>query len=153
MAQIHQINISDGGVPKLPIDEADVGERGLVGDRQADRVHHGHPEQAICLYSLEVIQKLQEEGHPIAPGSAGENLTVSGIDWATVVPGVRMRIGEELEIEITDYATPCSKNTPWFVDGKFGRMSQARHPGESRVYARVTTGGHIAQGDPILLLG
>ncbi len=152
MAAVHQINISDGGVPKLPVAGADVTERGVVGDRQEDRVHHGHPEQALCLYSLEVIQKLQAEGHFIAPGSAGENLTLRGLDWARVVPGVRMLIGKELEIEITDYATPCSKNARWFAGGKFGRMSQSRHPGESRVYARVISGGHITTGDSVELV-
>ncbi len=151
MALVHQINTSNGGVPKLPVAEAEVRERGVVGDRQADRVHHGHPEQALCLYSLEVIEKLQAEGHPIAPGSAGENLTLSGIDWSSVVPGVRLRIGDELEIEITDYATPCSKNAQWFADGKFGRMGQSRHPGESRVYARVVSVGTIKTGDRVAL--
>jgi len=33
------------------------------------------------------IEALQNEGHPIAFGSTGENLTVSGIDWQRVVPG------------------------------------------------------------------
>lgn len=152
MPQVYQINTSNGGVPKLPIPTAEVGERGVVGDHQADRVHHGHPEQALCLYSLEVIQRLQAEGHPIAPGSAGENLTLSDIDWSTVIPGVRFRIGQQLEIEITDYATPCSKNAPWFADGKFGRMSQSRHPGDSRVYARVISGGGIKTGDQVEFL-
>lgn len=153
MPRVHQINISDGGVPKGPVAGAHVDERGVEGDRQEDRVHHGHPEQALCLYSLEVIQKLQAEGHRIAPGSAGENLTLTGLDWSTVVPGVRMRIGDQLEIEITAYTAPCSKNAQWFVDGKFSRMSQASHPGESRVYARVITGGHITTGDRVELVG
>jgi MOSC domain-containing protein YiiM len=69
MAHVHQINLSKGGVPKLPVDEAVIDESGVVGDVQADRVHHGHPDQALCLYSLEVIQELQREGHPIGPGS------------------------------------------------------------------------------------
>ena len=30
-----QLNVSDGGVPKKPIEVAEVGDRGLVGDRQA----------------------------------------------------------------------------------------------------------------------
>jgi MOSC domain-containing protein YiiM len=152
MPHLHQINTSNGGVPKLPVPTAEVGERGIVGDRQEDRVHHGHPEQALCLYSLEVVERLQEEGHPIGPGSAGENLTLSDIDWSSVVPGVRMRVGPELEIEITDYATPCSKNAQWFADGRFGRMSQTRHPGDSRVYARVISGGSIKTGDRVEFL-
>ncbi len=149
VARVHQINLSKGGVPKLPVGSAIVDESGVVGDEQADRVHHGHPEQALCLFSLEVIERFQEEGHPIAPGSAGENLTISGLDWNDVVPGSRYRIGESVEFEVTGYATPCSKNAGWFVDGDFGRMSHRRHPGESRIYARVLAGGSITPGDPV----
>lgn len=152
VARLYQINLSKGGVPKLPVGTAIVDESGVVGDEQADRVHHGHPEQALCLLSLEVIQRFQEEGHPIAPGSAGENLTISGLDWNDVVPGSRYRIGESVEFEVTGYATPCSKNARWFVNGDFGRMSQRRHPGESRIYARVVKGGSITPGDPVELL-
>jgi len=52
MATVHQINTSDGGVPKLPVPTAEVGLRGVVGDRQADTKYHGSPDQALCLYSL-----------------------------------------------------------------------------------------------------
>lgn len=151
MGQVHQISTSKGGVPKLPIETAVVDESGLVGDLQADRVHHSSPDQALCLFSLEVIEAFQAEGHPIAPGSAGENITVSGIDWDEVTPGTRMRIGP-VEIEITYYATPCSKNAQWFADGRFNRMHPSKHPGESRVYARVLRGGPIKPGDPIELV-
>ena len=150
MARVHQINLSLGGVPKLPVADAEIDESGVVGDIQADRVHHGRPEQALCLFSLEVIERFRAEGHPISPGSAGENITVAGLDWAEVVPGKRMTIGPA-EIEITHYTTPCAKNAQWFSDGRFNRMHQSKHPGESRVYARVLRGGTIATGDEIEL--
>lgn len=151
MGQIHQINSSGGGVPKLAIDEAEIDQSGVVGDVQADQVHHGGPERALCLFSLEVIERMQAEGHSIAPGSAGENITVSGIDWDQVVPGSLMTVGP-VEIEITHYTTPCAKNAQWFNDGRFTRMHQSKHPGESRVYARVIRGGTVATGDDVELL-
>lgn len=150
MGHIHQINTSKGGVPKRPIARAVVNERGVVGDEQADLVHHGHPDQALCLFSLEVIEKMRSEGHPIGPGSAGENVTVFGLDWSTVLPGRSMVLGQ-VRIEITGFATPCAKNAQWFIDGRYNRMHAARHPGESRVYARVIRGGDIAPGDPVQL--
>lgn len=152
MAHIHQINVSDGGVPKLPVDSAVVRTDGMEGDRQADRKHHGGPDQTLCLYSLEVIEMFRAEGHPIAPGSAGENLTIAGLDWAGVAPLQRYRIGHALVIEITDVATPCAKNAQWFADGRFGRMSDTRRPGASRWYAKVLTPGVVAKGDPIVRL-
>lgn len=150
--RIHQISVSQGGVPKLPVSRGVVDSSGLVGDQQNDRKHHGGSDRALCLFSLEVIQRFQEEGHPIAPGYVGENLTISGIDWATVSPGSRYRIGNDLEIEVTGYTSPCHKNSGWFIDGDFTRMSQRRHPGESRVYARVLQGGGITEGDRVIEL-
>lgn len=151
MGRVHQINTSEGGVPKLPVDMAVVDLSGVVGDMQADRVHHGSPDQALCLFSLEVIEAFQAEGHPIGPGSTGENITVSGLDWSEVSPRRRLTIGE-IEIEVTHYATPCSKNARWFIDGRFDRMYVRRHPGESRVYARVLEGGLVRTGDPVALV-
>lgn len=150
MSHVHQINVSNGGVPKHPIDRAWVGPDGVEGDSQADREHHGGPDQTLCLFSLEVIEVLQGEGHPIAPGSAGENLTISGIEWSGIAPGQRFRVGDDLVMEITDTATPCSKNAQWFVDGDFRRMSDSKHPGSSRWYAKVVTPGLVAIGDPVV---
>lgn len=148
---IVQLNVSPGGVPKLPIDVATVGELGLEGDVQRDTKNHGGPDRALCLWSLERIEALQAEGHPIFPGAAGENVTVRGIDWDGVVPGVRLRLGEVM-CEVTGYATPCDNNAAWFKDGEFVRMGQKLHPGWSRVYARVLEGGTLRPGDDVELL-
>lgn len=146
--RVHQINVSGGGVPKLPVPEAHFGTDGVTGDRHADTVHHGGPHQAVCLYSLEVIEGLRAEGHPIHPGAAGENLTVAGIDWASVRPGTRLRAGEAL-LEITKPTSPCHKNARWFLDGRFDRMHDGRHPGWSRMYAKVLEEGLVRTGDPV----
>jgi MOSC domain-containing protein YiiM len=149
VATIHQINVSDGGVPKLPVGRALIAMTGVVGDRQEDAKHHGGPSQALCLFSLEVIETFKEEGHPIEAGYAGENLTISGLDWALMVPGSRWRVGPSVEIEVTGYTSPCNKNAGWFVDGDYTRMLQNRHPGESRVYAQVLVPGAIEDGDEV----
>ena len=39
MASIHSINLSNGGVPKLPVNEAEVTSNGVVGDSQKDLKH------------------------------------------------------------------------------------------------------------------
>jgi MOSC domain-containing protein YiiM len=152
VARIHQISASNGGVPKLPLSTAEISESGVVGDLQADQAHHGGPDQALCLYSLEVIEQLQAEGHPIYPGAAGENITIAGMDWGRVRPGMRMTLGHAVEIEITRVTAPCRKNAQWFKQGRFGRMSDTRHPGSSRMYARVVSGGRLVTGDSVELL-
>lgn len=147
--RIHQISVSGGGVPKLPVLTAEVGLRGAIGDDQADKRNHGRPWQALCVWSLEVIEALQDEGHPIEPGYAGENITVAELDWTLVVPGVTLLFGESVIAPVTFDATPCSKNAEWFAEGDFRRMSHERHPGWSRMYTSVTEGGTISVGDPV----
>jgi MOSC domain-containing protein YiiM len=133
---------SDGGVPKQPTDCAEVGPRGLAGDRQADRKNHGRPWQALCLWSAEVVETLQSEGHPIAPGCAGENVSIRGVNWAALRPGTRLQLGSAVA-ELSVPALPCAKNRAWFRDGDVHRMSPERHPGESRWYASVLTPGTV----------
>ncbi len=146
---VAHLHVSDGGVPKTPVDAVEIGWRGVVGDRQASREHHGRPWQALCLWSTEVIDTFVTEGHPIAAGSAGENITVSGLDWSTVRPGVRLQLGSVL-CEIGAWTLPCKKNKAWFSDGDFNRMHHERGP-VSRAYATVLEPGRIVQGDPAIL--
>lgn len=151
-AQIFQINASDGGVPKLPLRFAEVTSLGLTTDRHNDTVHHGGPDKALCLYSLELIQALQKEGHPLFPGSTGENVTVVGVDWTLVIAGLRLRLGQAVEIEVTGFASPCQMIRESFTDYDFNRISWRTNPGWSRAYARVITPGRIAVGDRVSLL-
>lgn len=150
--RIVQINVSQGGVPKLPVAVAQVTVQGVEGDRQANLKVHGGDDRAVCLWSMEVIETLQGEGHPIAPGSAGENITLTGLDWVTLVPGKQLRLGADLQIEIIDYAAPCRKNMKWFADRRFSRISQRHYPGSSRLYARVLAPGMIRPGDGVGVL-
>ena len=150
--RVARLNVSGGGVPKRPVERAVVGPLGVEGDRQANTEAHGGPERALCLYSLERIEALRAEGHSIGPGDAGENVTVAGLDWDAVAPGARLRLGADVRIEITRYTSPCRKIAASFADGDSSRISQQRHPGWSRVYARVLAGGALAPGDPVQLL-
>ena len=149
---LRSINLSLGGVPKRAVTDAQVTLSRIVGDAQNDAKHHGGPEKAVCLYSLECIKALQREGHPIDVGTAGENLTVEGINWDLVVPGARFRCGDEVELEVASFTNPCKTIKDSFIDGRFRRISHLFHPGWSRVYARVLTGGKIRVGDRVSLV-
>ncbi len=146
---VAQLNVSDGGVPKRAVDAVEVDAGGVMGDRQATRRHHGRPWQALCLWSKEVIAGLAAEGHPIAPGYAGENVTIEGLDWAEVRSGVRLRLGGVLA-EVSVFALPCASNAPWFLGRDFNRIHHERGP-VSRVYATVLEPGRIVVGDPVVL--
>ena len=151
--RIFQLNTSPGGVPKLAIREAEVTALGITGDDHKFPDIHGGPERAISLFSLERIQELQAEGHPIFPGAVGENITISGVDWNDVTPGQKLSLGEEVLIEVTKYTSPCNSIHESFVAGEYQRISQKLHPGYSRVYARVLRPGRIRIGQPVRLNG
>ena len=146
--RLEAINLSRGGVPKQCVFEARITEQGLEGDHQNDTYHHGGPDRAVVLFSLDVIQRLRMEGHPIATGTVGENLTLSGLDWPAIVPGTRVTIGD-VELRITKYATPCNNIRRSFLKNDFMRIYQDHHPGWSRVCARVVKGGIVRPGDAV----
>jgi MOSC domain-containing protein YiiM len=146
---VEGLHVSNGGLPKTPVLHATVGWRGVEGDRQATRQHHGRPFQALCLWSGEVIDAFRAQGHPLAPGLAGENITVRGLTWSDVRPGVLLHVGT-VRCSISSYAIPCSQNRGWFVDGEFDLMHH-RHGPVSRVYATVLEPGEIAIGDTVVL--
>ncbi|MGQ0809984.1 MAG: 50S ribosomal protein L11 methyltransferase [Nitrospiraceae bacterium] len=148
---VHQINVSDGGIPKRPVLEAIVTVKGVEGDRQRNLKVHGGVDRAVCLFSLDLIERLQDEGHSLEPGSAGENLTLAGLDWATLTPGDRLNIGPTLQVELTSYTTPCELNSQWFRDKNFARISHKKNPGWSRLYARVLTSGVVRPGDEVVV--
>jgi MOSC domain-containing protein YiiM len=150
LGRVVQVSVNPrGGVPKHAIAATEITAEGVAGDKQRDRRFHGGPQRAVCLFALERIEALRAEGHPIGPGTTGENLTLAGVAWDAIKVGDRLRVGEWVELEITGYASPCSNIEASFADGAFERMSQKLHPGWSRLYARVLAEGTVRAGDPV----
>lgn len=151
--QLIQINVNPkGGVPKHPVASTRVTTNGVAGDKQRNRRFHGGAQRAVSLYSHQHIQALQAEGHPITPGSTGENLTIGGLDWTALHVGDQLQVGDQLRIEITGYAAPCSNIIDSFASGEITRISQKLHPGWSRLYAKVLTEAEARVGDVVVVL-
>jgi MOSC domain-containing protein YiiM len=150
VGSVVQLSVSGGGVPKLPVESAQLLRTGVAGDKQHDRKHHGRPWQAVCLWSAEVVDALAAQGHPIGYGRAGENVTVRGLDWGVITPGARLAVGDAL-LQVSAYAIPCAKNAQWFSDGGFERMSHELAPAGSRLYASVVREGLVRVGDGVVL--
>lgn len=148
--RVAHLHVGAGGVPKSAVETVTVGYRGVVGDRQRTRRHHGRVWQALCLYSVEAVDTLRGEGHPIFPGAAGENITITGLDWASLRPGARLHLGSTVAV-LSMPALPCKKNAAWFTDGDFMRMHHERNPALTRWYASVMTDGTVALGDPVII--
>ena len=147
--RVHQISVSDGGVPKHAVLGAVVDAQGVSGDRQRDLRHHGGPDRAVCLLALEVIERLAAEGHPIVPGSTGENITVAGLDWDAVQPGTRFVFAGGVELQVTSWAVPCRNIAGSFADGGIARLHADADPRSSRAYARVLRGGTLGVGEAV----
>jgi MOSC domain-containing protein YiiM len=79
-------------------------------------------------------------------------VTVEGVDWDTVLPKSRILLGEEVALEVTHYTAPCVHIKTAFNGGDFSRISQKRHAGWSRVYARVLVPGTVHAGDSVRVL-
>ena len=112
---------------------------------------HGGPDRAVCLYSQDLIERLQDEGHSIEAGSSGENLTLAGLEWEKLKPGDRLQVGPEVQLEIMSYTSPCDKNAQWFRDRDYKRVSQKKNPGWSRLYAKVLREGVVRPGDEVTI--
>lgn len=148
--EVAQISLSGGGVPKMDVRAAGIDRAGVIGDRQSARVHHGRPWQALCLWSSEVIAELSAQGHSIYPGAAGENITISGVDWGLLHAGAIIRIND-MVCQISAPVAPCSKNNRWFTDNDSQRIAFGQDPEITRWYASVLTPGLITTGDEVVV--
>ncbi len=97
-----------------------------------------------------MVEAWAAEGHPIFPGAAGENLSISGLDWATMRSGLIIEVGE-MSARISAPAVPCAKNSRWFSDGDQQRLGHDVSPGRARWYAAVLTPGNIRPGDAVVV--
>ena len=143
-----QLNVSNGGLPKLPVLFARVTAAGLDGDWQKNRKYHGGLDRAVCIYSEELYAWLNEQGVRVTNGAVGENFTTRGLDLQKLQPGDRLQVGGDggCVVEITKVRVPCAQLKRWDADlpelivGRSGWM------------ARVVTEGAVKPGDPIEVL-
>ena len=148
---IVQVNISRGGVPKLPVALASVGPLGLAGDSQAHPQIHGGPNQAVLIITLEGIHELIERGYPLFPGALGENLTTRGLNRREFRIGQQIRAGSAM-LEITRPRGPCA--TLDIYGAALKTEIKAKDPaspvwGLSGFYARVLSPGIVRTDDII----
>jgi MOSC domain-containing protein YiiM len=155
MTTIVSINVSElGGVPKLPLKTAIVRFEGVEGDLNRFRMErkNGDPGRAVSIFSMERILQLQEEGHPIDIGTAGENFTIEGIDWSRMEVGMKIRLGSAI-IRLSEPCAPCSKIGGSFMENEFSRIDQNKRKGWSRWSASVIEEGSVSVGDTVYLEG
>lgn len=136
------VNLSTGGIPKLPVDRAEVAIAGLVGDGH-DHEKHRTPMQAICIIDVEDLEDLAAEGFAVGPGATGENLTVRGLQADALAIGDRLRFSGGVEAEVSKLRKPC-----YVLDAIDPRLKEAI-VGRCGCYAKVLVPGTIAPGETI----
>jgi MOSC domain-containing protein YiiM len=156
---------------KAPVTSACVvDEAGLAGDAQHDHRHHGGPSKALLSYAASHYIDWREQfaahidthralllaltdafdASVMGPGAFGENLTVDGLDESTVCLGDVWRIGDTVEIEVTEPRGPCGTLARrWLRPELVADVNAAARAGW---YSAVRRSGSISPGDGCTLL-
>ena len=124
---------------KIPIKEGlIIKDWGLEGDAHAGKYH-----KQISLLGLDSINKMQDQGVKINFGELYENLDVEGIILCKLPLGTKLKIGEDILLEITQ----IGKKDNYFleIDGKTVSSIMTKEG----VFTRVLEGGKIKVGDEI----
>jgi MOSC domain-containing protein YiiM len=133
------------GIYKLPVSGAvDVTSLGIPGDAVVDKKNHGGADQAVYAYCSEDYAWWSKElGEELAPGTFGDNLTLSGCESADLHVGDILQIGE-VRLQVTDARIPCKTLAARMGDPDFiQRFRQAERPG---FYCRVLQEGTLQAG-------
>lgn len=157
---LHQINRSDGGLPKRAVPHPIMLQsEGVEGDRQRNLKIHGGPDKAVLMIASETIDSLAVRGFPVYYGALGENLTVTGLDPGRWRSGQRYRIGPDAVIEFTKLRAPCTnldvygppiKAEIYDARCKAGDFTSP-HWAHGGFYARVLHRGLLFPGAPVIL--
>jgi len=138
-------------IAKSPINgPVEIGPRGVAGDEQVDRRHHGFPAMAVHLYPADHYAWLRENFGELpalsGPGSMGENLFVRGVDESAVCIGDRFRLGTAV-IEVTQPRQPCATIERHL--GRKGIVKAIVETGRCGIFFRVIEPGTAEAGDTL----
>lgn len=138
--EVLAVNISEKrGISKHNIDKAYLrADWGIEVDAHAGGWH-----RQVSLLSLSAVDKMRAMGADIDFGDFAENLTLTGIEVATLPIGTRLRIGE-VEMEVTQIGKECH-NQGCAIRKQVGNCVM---PIEG-IFARVLNSGWVGIGDRI----
>ena len=88
---------------------------------------------------------------PIDIGTAGENLTIEGLDWPSLRVGMTLRVGDAT-IRLSEPCAPCSKIGGSFQGEDFSRVDHEKQEGWSRWSASVAEEGAVSVSDSVYLI-
>jgi len=141
--KIRAISVStQKGMQKTNVAEAELkADFGIVGDAHAGQWH-----RQVSLLAFESIEKMIAKGATVSPGNFAENVTTEGIDLSSLSLGSRLRLGERVELEITQFGKECHDRCEIFR-----QVGDCIMPREG-VFAKVTAAGRVRVGDVVEVL-
>lgn len=120
------------------------------GDGQANLVHHGGKDKAVCAYSYEHYSYWEKKlGRSLEYGSFGENLTMIGMVEEEVCIGDIFQLGEAL-VQVSQPRQPCYK-----LSIKLSVQdlpNQIQNTGFTGFYCRVLQEGWVEKNSPVRLI-
>lgn len=117
------------------------GAFGIEGD-----AHGGDWHRQISLLAQESIDKMKAKGADVGPGDFAENITTEGIDLLSLDMGAMLKLGEEAQVEVTQFGKKCHSGCEIFE-----QIGDCVMPREG-IFARVIKPGPIKPGDTIEVL-
>ena len=128
-----------------------LGRHNLAGDGQADLVHHGGVDKAVCAYPSE--HWLYWRGilppHRLTGGAFGENFTLEGLTEADVCIGDVFSVGTAV-VQISQPRQPCWKLARrWQIKDL---AVQVERTGFTGWYFRVLQEGTVEAKDRLRLI-
>ncbi len=138
--KIRAISVSEKrGTQKVNVRKANLdADFGIVGD-----AHAGNWHRQVSLLAAESIDKMLARGAKVSPGDFAENITTEGIDLLSLSVGSRLKLGQSVELEITQFGKQCHGHCEIFE-----QVGDCIMPREG-VFAKVTKAGSINVGDVI----
>lgn len=136
------------GIYKLPADgPVEIKSLGIAGDAICNKKHHGGPDQALYLFGgADYAWWEQELGQKLAPGTFGDNLTISELESGQFNVGDYLHIGE-VTLQVTSPRIPCGTFATRMGDPQWvKKFRTAEKPG---LYVRVIKEGVIKAGDAV----
>lgn len=129
-----------------------IAREGLVGDRQANRKHHGGPDKALHHYPRDHYAawraELPELADAFVAPAFGENISTRGLTERDVCIGDVFALGGA-RLQVSQGRQPCLT-----LNIRFGRKHMARRTQETMRcgwYYRVLQEGDAAPGDALRL--